>query len=314
MQFENTRPENSGLQSTIAFYADLVSRFGISLADAIVYGGIVAIQECGGPVIPFNFGRIDVTEGGPEDRLPGPAATAQEIVDIFMARMGFTLDETVALIGGGHTIGRVHAENTLGVNAGPMDTTDTKFDNLYFQNLLKEVPPDGVTRLIADGNMAANAQMRPVIEKFSRDNDAFISAFVRAYEKMSKLGAKFRPGENSTVPEGMFIVSALYYVLIAFIIGNLNSGSASNNGTLNNGTLPSLTQPASGVNPIQVPTPTWAPVNNNGPVVPSPAPGAPIVGVPESPPGKSTSSKVAGSTFIAQISVTLFMLAQLLLN
>lgn len=177
-------------------------RFGISFADAAVYGGIVAVQECGGPNIPFKFGRTDISRGGPENRLPGPAATAQEIEDIFMKRMGFTLDETVALIGGGHTIGRVHSENTLGVNPGPMDTTSNRFDNIFFQNLLNQTPPGGITRLIADGNMVSNAQMKPVVEKFARDNNAFTSAFISAYAKMSDFGANFNPNQNNTTPNG----------------------------------------------------------------------------------------------------------------
>ena len=198
LQFENMRPENSGLQSTIDFYANLVRTDGVSFADAVVYGGIVAVQECGGPQIPFTFGRTDLGRAGPENRLPGPAIGAPEMINMFVNRMGFTMDEAVALIGGGHTVGRVHAENTLGVTPGPMDTTENRFDNLFFQNVLRQSPPNGITRLVADNNMATDPQMRPVVEKFARDNNAFISAFVSAYAKMAGFGATFNPNQNAT--------------------------------------------------------------------------------------------------------------------
>ena len=132
LQFEWQRPENSGLRTTVEFYLDLVRRDGISFADAVVYGGKVAVEVCGGPIIPFKFGRVDVTEADPENRLPGPAVTAEEIKNIFMRRLGLTAEETVAYIGGGHAIGGVHAENTLGVKSGPFDTTEHLWDNRFF--------------------------------------------------------------------------------------------------------------------------------------------------------------------------------------
>lgn len=371
LQFEKNRPDNSGLQTTIDFYLNLVRRFGVSFADAAVYGGIVAIQECGGPNIPFKFGRIDVAQADPEGRLPGPAISAQEIFDTFVTRMGFSLDETVALVGGGHTIGRVHAENTLGVNPGPMDTTENKFDNLFFQNLLVQTPPGGITRLVADGNMESDSRMKPLVEKFASDNDAFISAFVSAYTKMSDLGAQFDPNQNKTVPNGRTMIYVHFFCNIHIDTGNgnnvtnssgnqepsnsTNSGgqvpgasnglqvTPSNNGTTpaeanngtttgnntvlgsndgNNGTTPSetlppLTQPASVMNPSQVPTPTFAPPSNGGPVIPVSPPGAPVVGVPVSPPsgaiGQSAGNpRTDGSSFFAEIAASLLMLAPLL--
>lgn len=49
---------------------------GLSSADLYTYAGAVAIEHMGGPAIPFNFGRTDVTDGKtspPDGRLPDAA-------------------------------------------------------------------------------------------------------------------------------------------------------------------------------------------------------------------------------------------------
>jgi catalase (peroxidase I) len=112
-QFEGDRFENRGLEGTIGFYRDMVSRFGISFADALTFGGIVAVQACNGPDIPFQPGRLDTARGpGPVNRLPNPHISGTDILGTFVDRMGFTIDETVALIGGGHTVALISAANS----------------------------------------------------------------------------------------------------------------------------------------------------------------------------------------------------------
>lgn len=96
---------------------------------------------------------------------------------------------------------------------------------------------------------------------------------------------------------------------------NPNGSNGRNNGTNSSSTLPPLTQLATGINPIQVPVPTWAPVSNSGPVIPASPPGAAVVGVPESPAGRSAGNpKTDGSSFFAEIAASLLMLAPLILN
>ncbi|MDR0482092.1 MAG: catalase/peroxidase HPI [Cellulomonadaceae bacterium] len=119
----------------------------ISWADLIILAGTVALEDMGLPIFGFSGGRVDAWEPdddvywGPEstwlanerytgerkldrplaavqmgliyvnpegpDGNPDPLASAQDIKDTF-TRMGMDTEETVALIAGGHTVGKCH--------------------------------------------------------------------------------------------------------------------------------------------------------------------------------------------------------------
>ncbi|MCL1871176.1 MAG: catalase-peroxidase, partial [Promicromonosporaceae bacterium] len=129
----------------------------ISWADLMILAGTVAQEDMGLPVIGFGGGRADVWEAdqdvywGPEttwladerytgerdleDPLaavqmgliyvnpegpngnPDPLKSAKDIKDTFF-RMGMDLEETVALIAGGHTFGKTHGAHPAG-DLGP---------------------------------------------------------------------------------------------------------------------------------------------------------------------------------------------------
>jgi hypothetical protein len=65
--------------------------------------------------IPTKVGRTDDTPKSyrptPDGRLPDAAQGAQHVRDVF-ARMGFNEREMVALIGGGHALGRCHTDRS----------------------------------------------------------------------------------------------------------------------------------------------------------------------------------------------------------
>jgi len=79
-----------------------------------VLASYVAIEDMGGPHIPFRFGRIDRNS---EDHcpinglLPNASLGADHIRQIF-SRMGFNDQEMVVLIGGGHAIGKCHKDRS----------------------------------------------------------------------------------------------------------------------------------------------------------------------------------------------------------
>ena len=63
----------------------------ISYADLYTLAGVVAVEEMGGPTIPWAPGRTDAASGAacpPEGRLPDAAQGAGHLRDIFY-RMGF---------------------------------------------------------------------------------------------------------------------------------------------------------------------------------------------------------------------------------
>jgi catalase-peroxidase len=119
----------------------------LSWADLMILAGNVAIESMGGPVFGFGGGRVDVWEpqkdiywGTEEEWLgdkrysegralenplaavqmgliyvnpegpngePDPVASGHDIIETF-GRMGMTVEETVALVAGGHTFGKCH--------------------------------------------------------------------------------------------------------------------------------------------------------------------------------------------------------------
>ena len=90
----------------------------ISYADLYTLAGVVAVEESGGPTIPYRTGREDF-EGGktspPDGRLPDAdkgsrKMTAQHVRDVFY-RMGFNDREIVALLGA-HALGRCHTDRS----------------------------------------------------------------------------------------------------------------------------------------------------------------------------------------------------------
>jgi cytochrome c peroxidase len=62
----------------------------ISYGDLWTLGGVAAIQELGGPIIPWRAGRIDGVEAHqtPDGRLPDGSQGQKHVRDVF-GRMGF---------------------------------------------------------------------------------------------------------------------------------------------------------------------------------------------------------------------------------
>ena len=107
----------------------------VSHADLWALAAITAIEEAGGPSVPFRAGRVDVkTAAGcvAEGRLPDGDKGASHIRSVFN-RMGFDDSEIVAL-SGAHTLGACHASRS-GFD-GPWTDTPLKFDTRYFELLL----------------------------------------------------------------------------------------------------------------------------------------------------------------------------------
>uniref|UniRef100_A0AAV1UZJ1 Plant heme peroxidase family profile domain-containing protein n=2 Tax=Peronospora matthiolae TaxID=2874970 RepID=A0AAV1UZJ1_9STRA len=132
----------------------------LSWGDLIILSGNVAIKSVGGPVLGFCGGRRDDVDGassvplnstfhpavdapcavtgqcekpsgptttgriaanpeGPKNK-PDPVGSALEVRDMF-TRMGMNDRETVALIGGGHAIGKAHGACLTGPGSSPLE-------------------------------------------------------------------------------------------------------------------------------------------------------------------------------------------------
>jgi catalase-peroxidase len=204
----NSWPDNANLDKARRLLWPIKQKYGrqISWADLLVFAGNCALESMGFKTFGFGFGRADVWEPeeifwGPEDTWlgderyrgerelsgplgavqmgliyvnpegpngnPDPLASARDIRETF-GRMAMNDEETVALIVGGHTFGKVHGavgaeyvgpepegapleeqglgwRNTFGTGKGVDTVTSglegawtsapTKWDNGYLDNL-----------------------------------------------------------------------------------------------------------------------------------------------------------------------------------
>ncbi|KIJ95716.1 class II peroxidase, partial [Laccaria amethystina LaAM-08-1] len=108
----------------------------ISYGDLWTLGGVAAIQEMGGPKIPWRPGRIDgfAASATPDGRLPDASQGSDHLRNIFY-RMGFNDQEIVAL-SGAHALGRCHSNRST--YEGPWTFSPTTLTNDYFKLLFDE--------------------------------------------------------------------------------------------------------------------------------------------------------------------------------
>ncbi|MGH8194312.1 MAG: catalase/peroxidase HPI [Woeseiaceae bacterium] len=155
----NSWPDNANLDKARRLLWPIKQKYGqkISWADLLIVAGNVAYESMGFKTFGFGFGRPDVWEPedvfwGPEDTWlgderysgdrelhktfgavqmgliyvnpegpggnPDPLAAAKDIRETF-ARMAMNDEETVALIVGGHTVGKTHGAGPAGEHVGP---------------------------------------------------------------------------------------------------------------------------------------------------------------------------------------------------
>jgi len=196
---------NAGLEIARAFLEPIKKQFpDVSYSDLWVFAGLVALEEMGGPQIPMRWGRIDLDEETPEKippngRLPDGAKGAKHVRDIFY-RMGFSDQEIVALVGGGHAIGRCHPERS-GFE-GPWTFSPTTFSNQYFYFLLKEPWTEkswtgkkqfedssrNLMMLPTDMAMRDDPSFRKWSEIYYKDADKLYEDFALAFKKLVENG------------------------------------------------------------------------------------------------------------------------------
>lgn len=147
----------------------------------IKLAGIVAVEVTGG--LPFHPGRPDKDEPPPEGRLPDATKGTDHLREVF-GHMGLGDKEIVAL-SGGHTLGRCHKERS-GFE-GPWTSNPLIFDNSYFKDLLRGERED-LIRLPSDKALLEDPALRPLVEKYASDEDAFFADYAEAHLKLSELG------------------------------------------------------------------------------------------------------------------------------
>jgi cytochrome c peroxidase len=199
---------------------------GLTYADLWSLAGVVAIQEMGGPVIPWRPGRYDAPDDEakvvPDGRLPDATQGAGHLRAVF-GRMGFT-DEDIVALSGAHALGRCHADRS-GFD-GPWTRSPTTFSSDYFKLLLSEtwvlkkthtnakgevVPWTGplqyedaatasLMMLPTDLALIKDAALRPFVALYAANQDAFFADFVTAFVKLQENGVAAFKGEGGAKP------------------------------------------------------------------------------------------------------------------
>ena len=110
---EGGHAANNGLKNARDFLEPIKAEFPwITYSDLWTLAAACAVQEMGGPTIPWRPGRSDRDESWctPDGRLPDGAKGQRHLRAIF-GRMGFNDQEIVAL-SGAHALGRCHTDRS----------------------------------------------------------------------------------------------------------------------------------------------------------------------------------------------------------
>lgn len=201
---ETNDPSNMGLQNAKAFLEPIYKQFPwISHGDLYTLGGVTAIQELQGPVVPWRPGRFDLPEDMTPDngRLPD-AENGADYVRTFFERMNLNDREVVALMGA-HALGKTHLKNSG--YEGPWGAASNTFSNEFFINLLHEDwtlntneannkqydSPKGYMMLRTDMALVQDSKYKPIVEEYAKDQDAFFKDFASAFKKLLENGIDY---------------------------------------------------------------------------------------------------------------------------
>ncbi|KAK9842911.1 hypothetical protein WJX74_004279 [Apatococcus lobatus] len=178
----------------------------ITYADLYTLAGAVAIEEMGGPKIPWRPGREDkLNEPNPcaeDGRLPDASQGAEHLRNVFY-RMGFD-DRGLVALSGAHALGRCHMERLGYVN--PWTPAPTQMSNMYFTELLDtkwtqkkwwgpkqfEDPSKELMMLPTDLALVQDKKLKQIVVEYAKDQDKFFSDFAEAFSKLLELGVPFK--------------------------------------------------------------------------------------------------------------------------
>jgi len=209
--------QNAGLPDTLSTLETVKSAYPcISYADLYTFSGALGLELGGGPPIAWYPGRTDPVSSGPthpplSSVLPdgmGNAAATQH----WGANFGFTLRETVILLGGGHSFGASNDSGWVGSFTSFGDFFPTPA-NKYFIDLLNQVwtpvaspsgsgktqfvcsacgvDPDGnaVIRFPSDMALRDSSTFNAFSAEYAGNEQKFLSDLQYSYQRLLQLGA-----------------------------------------------------------------------------------------------------------------------------
>ncbi|XP_057769258.1 L-ascorbate peroxidase 3 [Salvia miltiorrhiza] len=201
---------NSGLKIALEFCEQVKSKCPkITYADLYQLAGVVAVEVTGGPTVSFVPGRKDSKISPKEGRLPDANKGVPHLKEVFY-RMGLS-DKDIVALSGGHTLGRAHPERS-GFD-GPWTKEPLKFDNSYFQELLKG-ETEGLLKLKTDLALLDDPDFRRYVELYAKDEDAFFKDYAESHKKLSELGFT-PPGAKTIVKDGTILAQSAFGIAVA---------------------------------------------------------------------------------------------------
>lgn len=181
----------------------------VSCADIVVLAAREAVNAAGGPFIPVDLGRKDSTtasSAAADQQIPSPASDFDSFAGVFQSK-GMSLEESVAILGA-HTLGVGHCRSIVNrlypskeaqMNLAlygllrlrcpaqyndqttlPNDATTLIFDNQYFNDARA-----GLVLFTLDAEVAKDPRSAPIVQAFSRSQQAFFQSFTSAFQKLS---------------------------------------------------------------------------------------------------------------------------------
>lgn len=207
---ESSDGENAGLEVGRDFLVEFNYKYPwLSRGDLWTLGGVVAVQESGGPKIKWRPGRVDLTAKNqiPKNGYLPDASRDAPYVRLIFTRMGFTDQETVALIGA-HCLGRCHTWRS-GFD-GPWSPSFNMFTNDFFVQLLegwhirkwdgkKQYEDDDTKSLMmlpTDYALREDGLFLKYVKLYAKDQDLFFKDFSKAFTKLLENGIEFPKGSE----------------------------------------------------------------------------------------------------------------------
>ncbi|PVF93556.1 heme peroxidase [Serendipita vermifera] len=196
---ELDREENkgTGILETMAFFIDFVTP-RVSLSDLLAMSVVTAMDSCGGPEIPYRWGRIDNFTPSPAG-VPEPHQDLQTHKNMF-SRMGFTQEEMIGLVACGHSLGGVHHSNFPGdTNMEGVQRFDSTFalqDNKVAVEFLAGTPNNPLA-------FGSNVTTRSDHRIFTSDGNHTISRFAGSNELFESTCSSLLERMINTVPSGV---------------------------------------------------------------------------------------------------------------
>jgi cytochrome c peroxidase len=210
---ESSHGANSGLKIARTLLEKVKAKYpDLSYGDLWTLAGVAAVQQLGGPDIPWRAGRVDGTASvcTPDGRLPDASKKADHIRSVFY-RMGFNDQEIVALAGA-HALGRCHTDRSG--FTGPWTNAPTTFSNEYFRLLVEEkwvekkwngpkqfqdAKTGELMMLPADLAFVEDPEFRKYVQIYAKDSGKFFADFAAAYSKLLELGVPFQANTKAGV-------------------------------------------------------------------------------------------------------------------